>query len=571
MQLQIKLYHKNTFPLGGILVRSPHVADWLTAIQELNLTFNEITVYPIPDNTPNTIWGCLIMMPGAIDKRTIGKHELFQTVTPHLFIAELAILYPAISPAEIQKLFGKGRHIFHPDFGMVALNDELVADQLPVQPILKSYHISKPAEETFIPQQVRSFRVEAVSPEETLKNLEDKIFPQKQQMKDKPLTISEKAKLLFYSLLFKKATGTGKKRLVSKTKEWSGIEKFLTLLFRNNGFAERLQQDFEDLDNRNQKEVDKLLDLLASDPEEALKYAIPLDGTGVTRGSNNGQLSLMKRWLNLSWSGTSVVGRSSGGADIGDRYYDLQKQYLATAETLIARKKYHDAAFVYMKLLKNPHRAAEVLETGKCYHDAATIYIKHTGNKRKAAECYENGNMTLEAIEIYKELKEDEKVGDLYSSISRKKEADIYYNKVADKYKGKNQFVKASTIYKDKMGCLSDAQEVLLIGWQADKDAANCLTGYFSNISDVDELKKQIDHIYVNDRGADKSEKFLSAIKHVYHKRKELSEPIREMAYEIVAAKVSANPLIVSELKFFNPNDKELTKDTLRYKVENKG
>lgn len=570
MQLQLKPYHKNSFPIGGVLVRSSSVMDWLMAVQELNLTFDEVIIYPIPANTPNSIWGCIIIVLKNVNKHLAGKYEFFQVVSTNLFIAERAILYPAISLIEIQKLFAKGKHIFHPDFGLVELTCEFKPDELIIKPTLKSFYVSKPVAESFIPQKIGGFRIEPISPEDALKNLEDKVFPQKEAMKDKPLNILEKAQLLFYRQLFNKSNAGSNKKLVGKTKVGHGIERLLGKLFGNNGFCERMQEDFEELDRRNQKEVDKLLDLLMYNPEEALKYAIPLDNTGGVRGGDNGQLSLFKRWMHLSWAGNSSGGAVSGTVDLGDRYFDLQKQYMATAETLVNKKKYHDAAFVYMKLLKSPNRAAEVLETGKHYHDAATIYIKHTGNKRKAAECYERGNMTIEAIDIYKELKEDEKVGDLYLSISRKKEADIYYNKVADGYSEKNQFVKASLVYKNKIGSISEAQLVLLRGWQADKDAVNCLSSYFANIADTDELKKQIHHIYLYDRGTDNGEKFLYAIKHVYDKCVELSEPIREMAYEIIAANVIAKPSIVSELKFFNPNDKELMKDTLRYKVKNK-
>lgn len=60
-----------------------------------------------------------------------------------------------------------------------------------------------------------------------------------------------------------------------------------------------MQQDYEDLERRNQKLVDKFLDLLRNNPAEALKYAIPLDENGSVRGGNNSSFTLSRRWFDF--------------------------------------------------------------------------------------------------------------------------------------------------------------------------------------------------------------------------------------------------------------------------------
>jgi len=42
---------------------------------------------------------------------------------------------------------------------------------------------------------------------------------------------------------------------------------------------------------RNKKEVGKLLDLLKNDPDKSLRYAIPLEEHGYTRGLNSPDLN----------------------------------------------------------------------------------------------------------------------------------------------------------------------------------------------------------------------------------------------------------------------------------------
>lgn len=225
---------------------------------------------------------------------------------------------------------------------------------------------------------------------------------------------------------------------------------------------------------------------------------------------------------------------------------------------------------MYLKLLKNYNSAAHALESGKYYQEAATIYVKHAGNKMKAAECYEHGKMTDAAIALYKELNENEKVGDLYVSLNKRNDANMYYEKVIDDYKLRNQYIKASLIYKNKIKNVSGAQSLLLDGWRSNKDASNCLNNYFANIADVKTLKNEIHTIYHNDVTPQNSELFLTVLQHEYKKGKELAEPVREIAYEIVAKNVAANPFIVSQLREFNKKDNQLLKDTMKYKQQSK-
>ncbi len=222
-----------------------------------------------------------------------------------------------------------------------------------------------------------------------------------------------------------------------------------------------------------------------------------------------------------------------------------------------------------MKLLKNYIKAAEALEQGQHYRDAASIYLKHAMDKKRAAQCYEKGNMTIDAIGIYKELNDNEKVGDLYVSISKRREADLYYEKVADNYKKNHQFVKASLIYSKKMNNPAAGQDLLMEGWRTKTDAINCLNNYFENISDVEERGKSIEAIYSSLDNSNK-EDFLYVIRHEFKKQNELSASIQEKAYEIVASRLSTNPSIVAELKTFNPENNQLMKDTLRFSLANR-
>ncbi|ABG58960.1 hypothetical protein [Cytophaga hutchinsonii] len=579
MELRINPHHKNSFPIGGILIKDASVRQWMKEMQRMNLISENCQIFPIPGTTANSVWGCLIIYAGKIDNYLLGKNELCQQVSSNFFIPEKTILYPAVTEKEMESALGSAMHIIHPDFGMTALTDALDLDQYIELPASGLAAVTVPEQGAFIPSSIHAFQIKSLSPEEVLKNLEENIFPKKEKIKEEPLTIFEKLKLGFYKLLFSKSVngretdGAALRNQTESIAPANGLlSKFQSWLHRisNNRFSKKLQQDFEDLEKRNQKQIDKLMDLFKNNLEEALKYAIPLDEGGTARGGNQSSFDLTKRWMDLSWLHHAKGSASGGSIDLGNHYYDLQRQYYASAQELLDKKEYQKAAFVYLKLLKNYHSAAQALESGKYYQEAATIYVKHAGNKLKAAECYEHGKMTDEAIMLYKELNENEKVGDLYVSINKNKDANVYYEKVVDDYKLRNQYIKASLIYKNKIKNTIGAQALLLDGWRTNRDASNCLNNYFSNISDLKILKNEIHDVYHNDVTEHNSEVFLTVIEHEYKKGNELAEPMREIAYEIVAKNVEKNPFIVSMLKGFNKNDTQLLKDTMKYKQQAK-
>lgn len=566
MELRIVEDDKSSFPLKGLLICGASLKDCIHELQRLELPLADIQIYPVPGMLANSIWGYLIASQNPIPKDKTGKHQLCQSLCTHLMIPERSMLFPLPLTAELDKLFASGLHVAHPDFGWVELSEPLNLPELIEQPGIEQIVSTKPAPGVFVPRTIRSFQIHPISPEEVLQHLENEVFPKHKKFEDHPLSPLEKLRLKFYQLLLQKGDNANDKQdgAISNDEKPSLLQK----LFKSFTKDTRLQEDFRDLEERNRKSVDKLMDLLKKDPEQGLQYAIPLDETGVTRGSSNAQLDLSKRWFDFSLQSRSGNNVGSGSAQLGDHFHELQKQYRLTAEELMKKKDYQKAAFVYMKLLKEYRTAAQTLEAGKYYQDAATIYLKHLSDKQKAAECYEKGNSTMEAINLYSELGQHEKIGDLYSLLSNRRQAIFHYEKVVESYTAKGQYVKASLIYKHKINDAQAGQSMLLEGWRQNKDAVNCLNNYFSNIEDSDQFRNELQAVHQRDVNEKNAESFLEAVRHEYQKRNELRESIMELAYEVVSRNISTNPAIVSELKNFNINNKELFKDTLRFKLQ---
>lgn len=244
---------------------------------------------------------------------------------------------------------------------------------------------------------------------------------------------------------------------------------------------------------------------------------------------------------------------------IRNKYEDLAQKY-------IDEKDYKKAAKVYMNLLQDNYRGATTLEDGGFYNEAAVIYLKKLKNKSEAANCYEKAKQYRKAIDLYKELEQKEKVGDLYRQINDIKSSNTYYQMVVDDYVNNNQMVKGSLIYRKKMEMPDEAQKILLKGWEEDRDAFNCLNNYFANIFDIEKLDQQIQELYEK-APADKKITYLEAIKYEFKKDPKLQTTTRNIAYEIIAEKVTTRSEIVNELKHFNPGDEVILKDISRYKT----
>ncbi|MEM9822598.1 MAG: hypothetical protein AAF985_16065, partial [Bacteroidota bacterium] len=231
----------------------------------------------------------------------------------------------------------------------------------------------------------------------------------------------------------------------------------------------------------------------------------------------------------------------------------------------IKEGKYRKAAFVYLKLLKNPRLAAQTLEQGQHYQEAASLYLKRLKDQVKAAECYEKGRCYQEAIELYKALENFEKVGDLYSLLQDREKANYYYLLVVEQCREKRQFFRASILYRDKINDLELAKAVLLEGWRLNVDPFSCLNNYFRYFEDETQRWEAINHIYRNEVGPNKQLIFLKVLKYEYRKANEWKAGIRDIAYEMLSELIKSNPHLVSELVAFNRKDQQLVKDTIRY------
>ena len=169
-------------------------------------------------------------------------------------------------------------------------------------------------------------------------------------------------------------------------------------------------------------------------------------------------------------NGSLFGNRGIGGRSfyVDDVLFDkIRNKYEELAEKYINEKDYRKAAKVYMNLLQDNYRGAKTLEDGELYNEAAVIYLSKLKNKSEAASCFEKGKQYKKAIDLYKELEQKEKVGDLYREIHDVANSNLYYQMVIDDYVKNNQMVKGSLIYRKKMDQPEAANSTSRLGSQS--------------------------------------------------------------------------------------------------------
>ncbi len=568
MDLQLKPHPQNMAPLGGILLSGRSPVEWLRAMQMLGLPLSagEAFALPLPDSAH--AWGCLLVHPLAGRVALAGPHQYCQLVHELLFIPERSVVFPAVSAAELDRLLLSRRHFWHPDTGLIELIRPIDWAELLTLPVERTSQVRQPAPSSALPEQVRHFAVQPAPPEQVLEKLEQDAFPKREPLPETPLNLLEKIRLKLYRPLLGKP-GSDKPAPVASLLA-KLVNRLKKTAAQSPDWVEQLRIDQAELERRNQEQVQRLVDLLKANPAEALRYAIPLDEGGTGRGANDGVFSLNLRWADLSLFGRSgPAGR--GGVTLGDdKFEQLRQQYTQTAEELVQRGDFRKAAFVYLKLLKDYHEGAKTLEEGRFFAEAASVWLRYRNDKVKAAECYEKANMMEAAIDLYKELKQHERAGDLYASLHRSHEARQQYQLVLDELTARQQYVKAALLCRQKLHDPESGQTWLLRGWRENRDAHNCLVQYFGAITVPEALNETLQTLYATEVNDTNRAEFLQVLRHEYKRFAILSEPITDMAHELIVAMLPTNPAKASELRHFDAANAHLVKDIVRYRASRK-
>jgi hypothetical protein len=546
---------------------------WFRELSRFGQSAADWACYAVPESVQSVAVAGVFVVVEKADLEHISPHlTWFYRIGTQLYVPMNAELDPSVSEAELAKMLNFNVQLFHPTIGFVGFN---AADRLDLGQILEleiaentdwgraqeGLPPSPKLNEISVLQPVGNDLIEAFRQGLERKSLSD--IPLKDGSKNEGQTAFDKLSDAIKAQLLKGGLGALNALNNMLPDNSTGKAGFMDAAFQ------WLNDRQKALDDKRETELQRLLDLFKNDPDEALKYALPLDSPYADRGTATptGGLSPRSTDFNLGQLGG---GQATDNWNTNKHYYDLRKQYIDAANRAIQNEDYRRAAYIFAHLLGDFNSAANTLEQGGFFREAAALHREHLKNLAAAAMCLEKGKLYLEAIELYQKLEQNEKIGDLCKLIGQDKNAAFYYEKCVENALNSNNFTEAARLENQKMGNLSRAKATLLRGWSA-VDATNsetCLKQYFDLVmlESDEEAARQIEPIFKN--SPQQNDAFLSVLINVNGKygNPSFQNAARPIAYQIVSqSATNGNRASVNDLEHFLPEDALIGKDVSRF------
>lgn len=555
---------------------------WIDEISQWEVAQMSLKLYLIPEsNQSRRPCGLLAVSDQQVRSR---QGVPYGQIASRLYLPVEASLRPAVSLQELETLLRSPyTWIWHPAAGLVACEqqDELsVADffqpsisrdsnwdyAVPGIAISSQLHtislIQFPSLDTLFEEEEKEIGSDQDSLKKLPKNPDESVFNNLPNPLKLPHALFAKAILSFTSKV--PTRNHGAPNWINHLENWAGKQLFSA--FR------------PDQSKRN-REIKRLLNLLGNNPDEGLKYALPMGGDPGHRGVAPPGDTLSRRDMNVDFTSMG----SGGAADFWDIPYETQLELmnryreLATREVQLGR--YRRAAYIYAHLLGDYSAAAQTLKSGRQWREAAVLYKDKLNQPRSAAECLVEGGLWAEAITEYEELKEFETVGDLHRKLDQEEEAIEAYRRAANQLQQQQLPTQAARILEDKIKATDEAIAELESGWPHSSQARLCLDHLFEIYSrhglhqEAQEKINELSETNLPLSGRLPLIEFLAQTRSTYPDRV-VTGHAEEKARILISrslnhADLTQRKALVTELGKLIPSDKLLQRDTGRYLQQN--
>ena len=260
---------------------------------------------------------------------------------------------------------------------------------------------------------------------------------------------------------------------------------------------QQMKQWNETLEARRESSVNRLMEMLDKDPEEGLRYAIPINNADAGRGQGTPGSDLVARQFGLQ----NTPGGSSDPWSLSwNVQQKLRTKYTQLAQQELRAGRAERAATIYIQLLGDYQQAAQALEQGKLYRQAADIYQQRLHNIGKAAEMQVYAGNFEAAVALYQKLNDHLKVGDLYSQLNMEMEASLAYRKHVEMLSSSGKWCAAADVLLNKLHAVDEAINLLQSQWPVGISASVCADKTFSILADkelheraLSEVKRLLD------------------------------------------------------------------------------
>ena len=574
MELQFKYNREKKYRSQAALIRSNSPAVWLACLSEWQVALSAIQCYILPVSLQNLEPSALFVVfsAGQAPPELNRNAEALGVVGERLFLPQFTEIFPPLKPEELNRLLLYPVQVYDPQLGLIGFEH---ADALNLSDLLSleindtiNWQYAKPARQVWA--RLKQISITPPTEEEVLKAIKDEVEAKPLheiplEKKDKPTFLSPFTdpikRFLFKSglAMLKSLEGNAHAGTADSGPGWL------------HELHNWMQENLNDLENKRNAELNRLLNLFSENPEEALKYALPLNSSWANRGNSQPTGTLGKRSTNFN---LGAIGRSGSGDnwDIGtDFYFKLRQQYQETAKREIEAGRHRKAAYIYAELLGDYRAAAQTLEEGKYYQEAATLYKEHLKNKPAAAACLEKGGLLPEAIGLYEELGNFEKAGDLYVTLDMAEQASLCYERQIDSLLNNKDHLDASRLIAEKLNQPERAKSQLLEGWRGTRQPEPCLKKYLeiAKQENAGALHLTVENIYEQETPQDRRKLFLEIVANLRNQLSEdeqFTQRTRELAYKIVSHEAAEGSYSTMHmLRHFLPDDNFVTSDCSRF------
>jgi tetratricopeptide (TPR) repeat protein len=475
--LQIRYGKRSLRETAAWFLPGSEARDWLDEIVRWDVPQAGLRLRVVPVSRQNLRpRGVLVTVPAGSTPNVSLRCLPYSKLAGRLFLPVEAWLDPDISEQELSRLLGPAEYVLHPATGLVGFEP---GDLLRVADLLHASPASGRAWDRAHPGIGLARRLTALTPEE-VPSVESVLEEGRGDIGSSAASLDE----LPPGPDEPKETGQGMRGILARMVKWlagkaPATSDRPTWVDRVRNWAERQLTGRDDgLTSKRNRELRRLMRLLASDPDQGLKYALPMGG-GAHRGRGAPGDRLVRRETNFD------LGRLGGGqaADFWDVPADYQNQLIARYRELADREvrlgRHRRAAYIYAELLGDLNAAATALMAGHHWREAALLYKQRLSRPWDAARCLEQGGLWAEAIALYEELQAFEQAGDLHKKLEQPDDAAVMYRRAVERARASGDFLVAARLLDEKLGIVDEALEELAAGWPSSMQAAQCLRGVF--------------------------------------------------------------------------------------------
>ena len=273
MKLSLKLHTTALGPVRAAFLRGNAPQHWLGMLQSWEIPLSDLEAYAVPQSKSDVrVAGLLLILRQGNFPAQLDLQEPYRCIGQALLIPQYASIQPQVAEEEWKNLLIYDWHFFHPGIGMVGFNhsDRVnLADLLTYPaPLEQDWSLAK----TSAPTAPSLQQISVVQPKveeffALVQGVGDKDL--KDLAKDKPSPADEKD--LRTNLLESMERLLSQRPSLREGEPQGWVGKMLDRL------EMQISKMLADLQKQRESEIDRLLKLYQDDPEEALRYSIPLD------------------------------------------------------------------------------------------------------------------------------------------------------------------------------------------------------------------------------------------------------------------------------------------------------